>query len=59
MLQELFLIYINITSVRFRDTDILEVSSKMPHACHLIVSLKACIFYVTHINILQHAVANY
>lgn len=49
MLQELFLIYINITSVRFRDMDILEVYSKMPLACHLIMSLKTFIFlYNTH-----------
>jgi len=46
MLQESFLIYINISLVRISATPILEVYSKMSHACQLIMSLKAHIFNI-------------
>lgn len=43
MLKELFLIYISVSLEQISATAILEVYSKMPHACQLIMSLKACI----------------
>lgn len=53
MLEELFLIYISISLVRISVTAIVEVYTKMPHACQIIMSLKAYIFNIigtkTHI----------
>lgn len=46
MLEELFLIYISISLVRISVTAIVEVYSKMPHACQIIMSLKAYIFNI-------------
>lgn len=46
VLQKLLLIHINISLVRISTTAILEVYSKMPHTCRLIIPLKAYIFNI-------------